>query len=297
MRRCASRSPSASSRSTGPRRRSVASRASPDLRPTAWRRAALCAQGEYERALPYLERAGPALALLRAQAFEALGRLEECATALDALLAASAAPSIDLLVLQGRRLARGGDPAGAAAAFRSALALDELDREALFGLGQALIAAGQRDEGLKVLAEHRRITPLCDQLDFALRAVDLAPNHGPNHAAVGDAERALGRFERAAAAYRAAEALASADELAPIALRHARLLAEDQHDVAAAVALLDGAFATARDARLAVRAGDLLLAQARPAEARARFEAALALRPGDAQIEQRVAAARAKEGQ
>ena len=52
------------------------------------------------------------------------------------------------------------------------------------------------------LKELRRI--LLDRLDDAHRTVELAPHHGPNHAALGDAERALGRTDRAEAAYRAA---------------------------------------------------------------------------------------------
>jgi len=68
---------------------------------------------------------------------------------------------------------------------------------------------------------------------------------------------------------------------------------EDRGDVQAAVDLLVRTARETPDARLLVRAGDVLLAAQRPGEAVARFTEALALRPKDAEIAKRLAAARA----
>jgi tetratricopeptide (TPR) repeat protein len=148
-----------------------------------------------------------------------------------------------------------------------------------------------------LLARHRELAPLIDQLDFALRAVDLAPRHASSHALVGDAERALHHTDRALQAYQLAARLATPDELAPIVLRLARLLEDDLQQVDEALAVLDGAAADpgglAPDARLVVRAGDLLVRAGRWTEAVSRYERAQALRPRDGAIQQRLESARA----
>jgi tetratricopeptide (TPR) repeat protein len=196
----------------------------------------------------------------------------------------------------GRSAARNGDFAAAARAFRAALAADPFDGEALFGLGRALVQAGQREEGLRVLERHRRLVPLLDAVDYARRGVDLAPAHAPNWTALGDAERALARSDRAESAYRRAAELARDGELAANALRWARLLAEDRGDAQAAVDLLVRTARRTPDARLYVRAGDILLGARRASEAIGFFEEARALRPQDAEIAKRLEAARAAEG-
>jgi tetratricopeptide (TPR) repeat protein len=253
---------------------------------------ALFRLGEFEKALAVPATDDAAQVLMRIDALESLDRLPESDAELARLAKLVGDEDPRVTTQRGRSLARAGKLAEAAAQFRRTLTHDPCDAAALFGLGTALVKLGSRDEGLSVLAEHRRITPLLDQLDFAERSVDLAPEHASNHAAVGDAERALGRLDRAEASYAQAEKLATVDELAPIALRHARLLSEDRHNVAAAVKLLDSAAVRALDVRLFVRAGDLLAAAQRFDEALKRFESAAKVRPDDAEIERRIASAR-----
>jgi len=244
--------------------------------------------GQHERALPYLDPDDPLAALMRVDALEMLGRH---AQAWDALRAAERLLGDDvpeLLSVRGRLAAQDGDDEQAVQAFRAALAGDPLALSALFGLGRALLRSGALDEGSAVLAEHRRLVPMLDAHDAALRAIDLGPLHAPNHALLGDTERALGRLPRADAAYRRAGQLARDEERVPVALRHARLLADDLHDVDAAVALLDAVGQQTGDARAAVRAGDLLARTGRKLEAATRYRSALALRPGDGQISARL---------
>lgn len=259
----------------------------------ALRGAALFKLGRHAEALEELPGDDVASLRLRIDAAEALGRFAESDRALESWLARVGPEHPDAARLRGLREAREGRHERAAAEFELALKRDPCDAAALFGLGQALKRLGQTPRALEVLAEHRRITPLLDQLEFAERAVDLDPNHGSNWAAVGDAQRALGRIELARAAYVRAAELAKSEEVAPIALRHARLEVEDARDAAAALAVLDAAGARANDARLWVRAGDLVLERGERARARGYFERALALRPDDAQILKRLEAARA----
>jgi len=255
------------------------------------RGSALFVLARYEEALRYLSAADPAQALLRVEALDALGRAQQADAAVEEAARVLGEGHPRVAVLRGRRLVAAGRFADALPHFRSAHAADPLDREALFGLGQALVRTGAREEGLALLQRHREVLPLLDARDFALQSLGLDPSHAANHARLGDAERALGRLDQAEAAYLHASALAgSAAELSPVILRHARLLHEDRGDLAAALALLDQALARAPDTRLAVRAGDLLAGAGRTAEARERYARALALRPGDAQIEQRLAA-------
>jgi tetratricopeptide (TPR) repeat protein len=259
----------------------------------ALRARALFLLGRWEEAIPGLARDDPAQLLMRIEALEALGRDPEAEADLARARELLGEEDARLLVYQARAHARAGRWPEAIADFRRALESDPLDGAALFGLGRALISSGERDEGIAVLTRHRALTPLLDQLDFARRSLDLAPLHAANHAAVGDAERALGRIEAAQAAYARALELASGEELVPIALRQARLLAEDRTDVDAAVSALESAAARFPDARLFVRSGDLLLAAGRPVDAVQRYLRARELRPDDAQIAQRIEKARA----
>jgi tetratricopeptide (TPR) repeat protein len=259
---------------------------------------ALYRSSRFEEALPYLRGDDTGELLMRMDALEALGRMEELDRAVErAMQEAPLDPRVQGFV--GRWHLWHDRPAEAAAVFRATLAAAPRDPTALFGLGRALIALGERDEGLRVLAEHRRLTPLVDQLEFALRGLDLDPLSAPNQAAVGDAERALGETQRAEAAYRRAAELARGADVVPIALRHARLLHEDRADTDAALALLADAARRVDppgDARLFVRAGDLLLGAGRAAEAQAEFERARALRPNDAAVAERLAAALRAQG-
>lgn len=257
----------------------------------ALRGLALYKLGRNHEALAELPQDDEASLRLRIDAAEALARFEESDAALETWLAKVGEAHPKAATLRGRRDARAGRHQQAVLEFERALAVDACDSAALFGLGQCLLRLGHKERALQVLGEHRRITPLLDKLEFVERAVDLAPNHAPNWAAVGDAQRALARLESAREAYRVAARLAADDEVVPIALRHARLESEDARSVDAALAVLEAAGKLANDARLWVRAGDLSLERDALAAARAYFERALALRPGDAQIQQRLKAA------
>lgn len=251
--------------------------------------------GDYARAVELLDERDPTELLWKIDALEALSRFAES----DAVLARARATVSNgdprLLAAQGRSHARNGDVAAAAQSFRTALTIDPHDGEALFGLGRALVQSGRRAEGLSVLERHRRITPLLDAVEFARRGVDLAPAHAPNWTSLADAERELGRGDRARAAYaRAAELATQAGEIVANALRWARLLADDEGDAQGAVDLLARTAERAPDARLHVRAGDVLAAARRPAEAVAAYERALALRPQDAEIARRIETVRGK---
>jgi len=255
---------------------------------------ALFRLGRHEEALLELPRSDDRSLILRIDAAEALGRFDESDAALDALVKRTAIDDPRLPTLLGKRALRRGEFELARQSFERALRIDPCDPAALFGLGRALVKLGKREEALRYLDEHRRVTPLLDQLDFAQRAVDLAPHHAANVAAVGDAERALGRIDRAESAYARATLLANrAEELTPIALRHARLLCEDRHDIRAGVKLLDAAAQRVSDPRLLVRAGELWMQLGDRKEAATRLERALQLNPGDREIQRRLDAARA----
>jgi len=250
--------------------------------------------GEYERAVPLLDERDPTACLWKIDALEALGRFAESDAVLDRARA-HAIVDARFSGAEGRRHARNGDFAAAERAFRAALDVDPYDGEARFGLGRALVALGKKDEGLAAMAEHRRLLPLLDGVEFARRGVDLGPVHAPNWTALGDAERALGRGDRSDAAYRRAAELGRPEELTANALRWSRLYAEDRGDVQAAVDLLVRTSNRHPDARLLVRAGDLLLGARRASDAVTRFVEAQALRPNDDAIAKRLAAARAAE--
>ncbi len=251
------------------------------------------ALAHYAEAAALLDEATNEHSLMKIDALEALGTIGESDAVLARALAKGGAGDARLWSAEGRRLARNGNAAPAVAAFRKALALDDCSTEAWFGLGRALIADGKRDEGLAALEKHRKLTPLVDQWDFARRAVDLAPLHAPNLAGLADAERALGHLARAKELYtRALELAQGAEQLVPIALRAARLVAEDETNAKGAIELLAKAAERTPDARLYVRAGDLALEAKDAPRAIELFEKARALRPKDAEIEKRLAKAK-----
>jgi len=251
------------------------------------------ALAQYAEAVPLLDEATTEHLLMKIDALEALGQLFESDAVLLRAIALPGPGDARLWSAEGRRLARNGNTSKAVEAFRKALALDDCSAEAWFGLGRALLAADRQEEGLAALEKHRKLTPLLDQWDFARRAVDLAPLHAPNLAALGDAERALGRLARAGELYaRAVELAQGAEQLVPIVLRQARLFAEDKHDPAGAITLLVKAAEGTPDARLLVRAGDLAFESKDAPRAVELFERAQKLRPKDAEIEKRLAKAR-----
>lgn len=249
--------------------------------------------GDYEVALTELDPDDPLEARMLVDALEVLGRDDRLGPALEAAERVLGPDDPELLAVRGRHLARLGEHGQAVAAFRRALRADPLHTTSLHGLGRSLLRLGEREEATRVLERHRELVPLIDARDYALRALDLAPLHAANHAQLGDVERQLGRLERAEACYRRAAELSRGGELTPVVLRHARLLVEDRDDLDGALALLDDAVARLPDPRLPVRAGDLLLEAGRAGEALDRYERADGLRPGDAQIGQRLTAARA----
>lgn len=243
--------------------------------------------GHYDLALELLDPADPVEALMLIDSHEVLGHGAQTIAALAAARTVIGDDDPVFAAAEGRAAARSGDHAAAVLAFRRALATDAYEHTALFGLGRSLLQLGEREEAALVLARHHELVPLMDQREHANRAIDLAPMHAPNHAQLGDVERAIGRLELAEQSYLRAAGLAKAAERTPVALRHARLLAEDRADLAAAVALLDRVAADVPDARLPVRAGDLLLAAGQARAALVRYDAAVQLRPDDAVIRQR----------
>jgi tetratricopeptide (TPR) repeat protein len=259
---------------------------------------ALYVLARYDEALPLLRADDPETVLLRVDALSALGKVDEARAALDAAARLLGEDHPRVLALCGRDLAARGLHAEAVPLFRRALAQDALDREAQFGLGNALIRSGERAAGLQALERHRALLPLLDRRDFALQGLALDPTHADNLALLGDIERELGLTDSAERRYREAHARAEAGKLAPIALRLARLLEQDRADVDAAVRVLDEADARAPDVRLPVRAGDVLAAAGRWQQALLRYERALSRLPDDAQIRARrdAAATQAADG-
>ncbi|MGQ0552104.1 MAG: tetratricopeptide repeat protein [Planctomycetota bacterium] len=258
----------------------------------ALRATALYLLGRFEEAVLLLDPGSPDEGLLRVDALLALGRLEEAAASLEQASQGLGANDPRLLGLRGRSLVSSGQHAEAVPLFRAAVTADPLDRQALFGLGQALVRSGQRDEGLAVLQQHQRLVPLLDERDFALQSLALAPHHAGTLAALGDIERQLGLLDLAEARYRQAAARATPAELGPITLRHARLLVESRQARGAAVALLEAALLQPLDAdgttRLLVRAADLQLELGEAAQAVQKLQRAAALRPQDTEIQRRL---------
>lgn len=248
----------------------------------------------YEPALRRLDPADAEHALWIVDALEALERFDEADAALDRATALRGAGDARVQSQRGRAFARDGRWKEALPCFETAHKADPIDAEALFGLGQALVRSGDEKRGLELLEQHQRLLPLLDRLQFAQQSLALEPLSAPNHAAIGDVERELARTdtsrrERAAAAYERALELALPAQVVPIALRAARCYDEDFRDVDRAVALLVTCEARVPDARLPVRAGDLLAKAARRDDALAAYRRGLALRPNDAQIQARIA--------
>lgn len=263
----------------------------------AMRGKALYLLGRYDEALVFLESDDAGSILFRHEALRALARFEEASQALEQAARLLGKDNVEVCVRRGQALARENKFDLAVQQFRSALERDPLCAAAVFGLGRALIPLGKQTEGLTLLEQHRSMTPLLDDLDFARRNLELDLSHAPNHAAVGDAIRALIPFDAALlsesrTAYARATELATGLEITPIALRYARLLEEELQEPAQAARVLEAAFAARKSARLAVRAGDIWMRASMPAEALVQFTLAQELRPKDAVIAERMEAAR-----
>ncbi|MCH2105826.1 MAG: tetratricopeptide repeat protein [Planctomycetes bacterium] len=247
--------------------------------------------GRYEEALALLDEGDGEAVLMRVEALRALGRdwgewIEPAAELLGE-------GDRRVALLRARALLEGGDHAAAVEAFEGALKRAPLEAEALFGLGRALVLSGERTRGLEVLERHRALTPLLDALDFAERGLDLAPLHGPNHAALGDAWRELvpfdgGSYARAEAAYQAALSRMKGKARVPVHLRRARLIADHGDGLMAAAFSLDAALKEGEDPQLLVRAADYFSEAGDAGLALLRLERALALRPGDRAIRERI---------
>ncbi len=258
---------------------------------------ALYMLGRYDEALEFLMSDVRESILFRHESLWVLARFEEAAVALEQAAKLLGAEHVEVRTRRGQALARDGKLKEAAVEFRSALEPDPLSAAALFGLGRALLSLDEREEGIALLERHRAMTPLIDKLDFAKRNLELDLSHAPNHAAVGDALRALfpyhaGLKVEARTSYASAAKLAKAAEVVPIALRCARFFEEDMIDADEAVRVLDTAFVTNLDARLPVRAGDILMRAEQPQKALEQFLRALHMRPRDGAIQGRVDAAR-----
>ena len=249
----------------------------------------------FDEALEQLPSQDAASLAMRCDAAAALGRFEESNRELAALSERLGPESLEVARRDGLRLLRADDPKEALHCFDLALLQDSTDPGALFGRGRALIALGDREAGLVVLTEHRRILPLRDALDFAYQSLALAPLHGPNHAKLADAQAALDRIDAATASYDRALELAALDDLIPIALRAARHAEERRRHPAEAVRVLDQAFERLPDVRFLVRAGDIALRAGDAKLARLRYGRALEQRPNDAQIRARLEAAEAEQ--
>jgi len=253
--------------------------------------------GRYEEALVLLDEGDGEAVLMRVEALRALGRDWSEWVEPAAKLLGETDHRVPLL--RARALLERGDHAEAAAGFARVLERAPLEAEAIFGLGRALVFSGERERGLKTLERHRELTPLLDALDFAQRGLDLAPAHGPNHAALGDAWRALfpydpSAYARAEAAYDVALSLMEGEARVPVHLRRARLIADHGVGFFAAAHALDRALEEGKDAQLLVRAAEYYERGGDVATAIIRLERALAIRPGDRAIRERIE--RAREG-
>jgi tetratricopeptide (TPR) repeat protein len=127
---------------------------------------------------------------------------------------------------------------------------------------------------------------------YLLNALDIRPDWPGAWYLLGVAEEALGRRDRAAAAYAREDV---AGPYAVAALTHlGRLHLRAAHLEEAEVALLRGRSLAPEDPALLVVLGDVRAAQGRFAEALELFETARAADPGATAIERRLAAVRAK---
>ena len=251
--------------------------------------------GKYEEALSLLDEGDGEAVLMRVEALRALGRdWSEWVEPAAKLLGET---DHRVLLLRARALLERGEHAEAAAGFALVLERAPLEAEATFGLGRALVLSGKRTLGLETLERHRELTPLLDALDFAQRGLDLAPTHGPNYAALGDAWRALvphdpSSYARAEAAYVTALNRMEGATRVPVHLRRARLIADHGVGFFAAAHALDRALEEGKDPQLFVRAADYYERGGDVASAIIRLERALAMRPGDRAIRERIERAR-----
>lgn len=251
---------------------------------------ALYALGRLAEALNWLDPELETHSNYRLDALESLGRTLELAAELEHAGKLFGADRPEILLRRGQLALRAGDPQGARAHFERALDLDDLELRAMFGLGTALVRLGERELGLEHLSQHRRLLPLLDAVHFAQESLAIAPNHAPNYVTLAEAWRDMGRLDRAEQAFRQALPRTTVDDAAPVGLRWARFLEEHRSDPQAAVDHLDRvATQLPQDPRLPVRAGDILARAGDKPGAAQRFRIALKLRPGDAQIEARLA--------
>lgn len=241
----------------------------------------------YEEALSLLGQGSEPELLARLEALEALGRFEDWPAELQAGARLLGPEHPEILRRQGRLDLEAGRLEAAIDAFRRCLAQDPTQAPALFGLGQALLRAGQEAEGLARLAEHRALIPLLDELEFARRSLDLAPNHGPNWAALGDVQRRLGQASAALDCYARALSLSGAEDRAAIVLRAARVEEEDLARPLDALARLEAEWRLHGDLRVLVRASDVAARAGNIERALELLELALARRPSDAALLER----------
>ena len=251
--------------------------------------------GRYEEALALLDEGDGEAVLMRVEALRALGRDWSEWVEPAAKLLGERDHRVPLL--RARALLERGDHAEAAAGFELVLERAPLEAEAMFGLGRALVLSGKRTRGLETLKMHRELTPLLDALDFAERGLDLSPAHGPNHAALGDAWRGLVSYDpssygRAEGAYVTALSRMEGAARVPVHLRRARLIADHGVGFFAAAHTLDRALEEGKDPQLLVRAADYYERGGDVATAIIRLERALAMRPGDRAIRERIDKAR-----
>lgn len=248
----------------------------------------------YEECLQYLGEKNPDELRLRVEALKYLGRWDRVLALLPRMRDVFGAQSMEVLLVEARDHQTRREYEAAAQKFLAVRSAHPLEPEALFGLGQCFIRLGRRDEARALLEAHRRLTPLLDALEFAQRGVDIAPSSAPNQASVAEAWQALIEFdpraaERAQASYEQATRLAKAREHTPIALRFARFHWEFTAKREAALEVLAQALRKVPDPRLHVRRSDYLVQLDRKQEALAQLKQALALRPGDPAIGQRIA--------
>jgi tetratricopeptide (TPR) repeat protein len=227
--------------------------------PDRLRGRALVRLHRYAEALELLGRGSSAELLARLEAQEALGLFQEWDKELTAAAQLLGAQHPEVLRRRGRLALDAGRLEEAIAHFEATLQQDPSAAPALFGLGQALLRSGREEQGLAKLAEHRRLVALLDELEFAHRSLDLAPRHGPNWAALGDAQRRMGQAQQALLAYNRGLELTEGEQHITILLRAARVEEEDLLKPELALQRLEQALLKQPDPRLLVRASDVAL--------------------------------------
>lgn len=251
----------------------------------------------YAEALELLGQGSSAELLARLEAQEALGLFQEWDKELAAAAELLGAQHPEVLRRRGRLALDAGRLEEAIAHFEATLRQEPSAAPALFGLGQALLRSGREEQGLAKLAEHRRLVTLLDELEFAQRSLDLAPRHGPNWGALGDAQRRMGQPQQALLAYNRGLELTDGEQHITILLRAARVEEEDLLKPDLALQRLEQALLKQPDPRLMVRASDVALRSGNLERAQQHLDAALAQRPKDAALlERRAALEKARQG-